>query len=265
MSEAPITPRTMRRPAPPAEDEEAPIAPRTMRRPLAAEDLPQVADEEPVAPPAEPDPDGDEETAPAAVVAPIKGGWGEGQKQMDMGSSFAQALKLEPNVQIIKFLDDQPYANYRRHWVDRMTQQGPKKRAYTCLEVVGKTCPLCGIGDRPQSVSAFNVVVVGDEGSVLLKTFDVGVKLFNVLKAFAQDPKVGPLTKGYYAVSKTGKGNTAQTNFIPVKASNLDEDYGVTPPTAAELASVTKYDASIIDIPKKSDLDEVAAEVAEYE
>jgi hypothetical protein len=167
--------------------------------------------------------------------------------------------------QIIKFIEDQPYANYRRHWVDRMTAKGPQKRAYTCLETVGKTCPLCSIGDRPQAVSAFNVMLVGDDSQVMLKTWDVGARLFNVLKAYANDPKIGPLSKGYFAVSKTGAKQNTQMNVIPVRENALSEDYDITPPTAAEFKAAGKYDASIIQIPKKTDLEEIAQEISEYD
>ena len=70
---------------------------------------------------------GDEEavtTKKAPVDSPIRGGWTEGQKQMDSTSSFAQTLKLEEKSVVIKFLDDTPYANFRRHWVERSHQGG---------------------------------------------------------------------------------------------------------------------------------------------
>lgn len=211
------------------------------------------------------DSDGSEDDESAAVEAPIHGGWTAGQKVMDSASDYAQVLKLESNIQIIKFLDDQPYANYRRHWVDRLTSKGPQKRAYTCLETVGRTCPLCGIADRPQAVSAFNVVLIGDDGQVMLKTWDVGARAFNTLKAYANDPKIGPLSKGYFAVNKTGAKQNTSINVIPVRASALEEDYDITPPTEAEIRSAGRYDASIIQIPKKSELEEIAQEISELD
>ena len=219
----------------------------------------------------------DDEEEETLVVAPagssddegadlsIRGGWTEAQKTMDSSSDYAQVLKLESNIQLIKFTDDQPYANYRRHWVDRMTAKGPAKRAYTCLETVGKTCPLCAIADRPQAVSAFNVVLVGDDGQVLLKTWDVGARLFNVLKSYANDPKIGPLSKGYFAVSKSGSKQNTQINVIPVRENALLEDYDIAPPTAAEIKAAGKYDSSIIQVTKKSDLEEIAQEISDLD
>ena len=234
------------------DDEEITPRPRTMKNRSEV-----VEDSAPV--------EQDEAEESSSDAAPIRGGWTEGQKTMDSASDYAQVLKLESNIQIIKFIDDQPYANYRRHWVDRMTTKGPQKRAYTCLETVGKSCPLCAIADRPQAVSAFNVALIGDDGQVMLKTWDVGARLFNVLKAYANDPKIGPLSRGYFAVSKTGVKQNTQVNVIPVRESALSEDYEITPPTAAEIKTAGKYDSSIIQIPKKSDLDEIAQEISDYD
>lgn len=237
-------PRTMKRRPEVEDDEDEEVAPR--RKPVAQED------------------DEDDDDSESSDLS-IRGGWTEGQKTMDSSSDYAQVLKLENNIQIIKFIEDQPYANYRRHWVDRMTAKGPQKRAYTCLETVGKTCPLCSIADRPQAVSAFNVVLIGDDGQVMLKTWDVGARLFNVLKTYANDPKIGPLSKGYFAVSKSGVKQNTQINVIPVRENALLEDYEITPPTAAEIKAAGRYDSSIIQIPKKVDLEEIAQEISEYD
>lgn len=236
--DAPVAPRprTMRNSAPEPEVEEAPA----QRRNPVEDDA-------------------------ASEAAPIHAGWTAGQKVMDSSSDYAQVLKLDAQIQIIKFLEDQPYANYRRHWVDRMTQKGPSKRAYVCLETVGKSCPLCAIGDRPQAVSAFNVALLGDDGQLLLKTWDVGARLFNVLRAFAMDPKVGPLSRGFFAVNKTGARQNVQYNVIPVKEGSLSEDYDIVPPGPAEISRCGVYDASILQIPKRSELEEIAQELSDYD
>lgn len=239
------------------EDEDTISRPRTMRR-RSQEETPINIEEDVT----DSDSDDDESDAPQPQ---IHSGWTAGQNVMDSASSYAQGLILDGNFQIIKFLEDQPYANYRRHWIDRIGPKGPYKRAYTCLETVGKTCPLCGVGDRPQAVSAFNVALVGDDGQVLLKTWDVGAKLFNTLKNFANDSKFGPLTKGFFAVNRTGKAQTTQYNIIPVSKSSLSDEYDITPPSDDVIKRVGKYDSSIIQIPKKSDLDEIAQEISDLD
>jgi hypothetical protein len=109
---------------------------------------------------------------------------------------------------------------------------------------------------------------VGDDGQVILKTWDVGVRLFQVLKAYAVDSKVGPLTKGYFAVNTTGSrgsGGSVQTNVTPIRPGRLMEDYDIPEPTEAIINKVKKYDAGIIQIPKYSELEEIAQEIVDLD
>ena len=223
------------------------------------------------------DDDDDDDDTPVArsrgmtedEVSEIKGGWTEGDKQMASTSSYAQTLKLEEKAQVIKFLDDTPYANFRRHWVERTTKDSGKTiRAYGCPKTVGKECPLCDAGDRPQAVAAFNIAIVGDDDNLVLKSWDVGPRLFQVLKGYANDPKIGPLTKGFFIASRTGKRGTTQHNVSPVSRTALEEDYDITPPSKDDLDKLAKdkYTPKIVEIAKAKDLRELAEEMAdEYE
>lgn len=199
----------------------------------------------------------------------IREGWSAGKQTMDATSSYAQAFKPEQDMQIIKILDDKPYANWRRHWIERQGQQGTINRPYACPQTVGKDCPLCNVGDKVQGVSSFNIAVLGDDGVPTLKTWDVGVKLFNVLANYHADPKVGPLTKGYFGVSVSGKsgggrgkGGQVQTNVNPISPTALKADYDTPVPSAAELGRLKKYTIDIIEFAKRSELEEIAAELA---
>ena len=236
-----------------------------------------VYDEEPV----EEAPNGEEAEAEEAPPAPrmrqpnkqeaspnaeLRGGWSGSQQVMDSTSSFAQAFIPQEKADVIKFLDDQPYAAYRRHWIRRMTAAGESNRSYTCLLSIDKDCPLCEAGDKAQAVSAFNVALIGDDGVPTLKSWDVGPKIFNILKGYANDPKIAPLTRGYFLVSKTGKKGSVNHNISSVKASALEEDYDITPPDKDTLDRLGRYDKDIIDLPSVKTLKEIAAEFAdEYE
>ena len=219
--------------------------------------------------PQEEDDDGEDEAprskrrGPKNEVEELRGGWTAAQDTMDSTSSFAQTLKPEEKSQVIKFLDDDPYVNYRRHWIERSTPQGKTTRSYTCLKSFGKDCPLCEIGDRPQAVAAFNVALIGDDGVVSLKSWDVGPKIFNILKGYANDPKIAPLTRGYFLVSRTGKKGTVNHQVIPVKASALEEDYDIPVPDKAAFERLEKYTKDIVEVPTRKSLDEVAAEIAD--
>lgn len=237
------------------DEEEAPPRPRTMRTntapPPPPVDAPEAQDAD------------DEESE--GYVSPLRGGWTEGQKVMDSTSGFAQRFKPDNDTVIVKFLDDTPYVNFRQHWIERMGQQGVKKRPYLCLETVDKNCPLCNIGDKPNAVAAFNILVVGDDGQVMLKSWDAGVRVFGSLKNYNNDPKMGPLTKNYWAVSKSGTGSSTVHNINMIRERDLTEDYGIPVPSPEDVKRAGKYGPDIITIPKKSELQEVADEIADLD
>lgn len=193
----------------------------------------------------------------------IRGGWSAGQQVMNSTSSFAAAFIPEEKSQIIKFMEDQPYSNYTRHWIERSGPTGRTRRSYNCLGNWKKDCPLCEAGDKPQAVSAFNVALIGDDGVPTILSWDCGPKIFNVLKGYANDPKVAPLTKGFFLVSRTGKKGTVNHQITPVKAHSLEEDYEITPPTQRELDRLKLWGPDIVQPPKRSELEEVAEEIAD--
>lgn len=193
----------------------------------------------------------------------IRGGWTEAQQIMDSTASFAQVFKPTAELQFIKFLQDSPYANYKRHWLQRPSNSGQVvNRPFLCLDKHEKGCPLCDIGEKQQAVSAFNVVLLGDEDQVLLKTFDVGVRIYNQLKVFNADRRIGPLTKQVYSVQKSGTGNNATTSVVPIIEHRLEEDYGIKPPTPEQLKKAGLYDRSYIQTPTHHELREIALEIA---
>jgi hypothetical protein len=223
-----------------------------------------------------PETNGDDEPDPTAYKPGqglLKSGWGPGQKQMDSTSSWAQTFRPDEKIQVIKFLEDSPYASLRRHWVDRTLVDDQNKtvktrRPYTCLLSFDKdpkgnpsVCPLCEVGEKPQATSCFNIALCDDKGNVERKSWDVGARLFNVLKAYANDPKIAPLTRGYFLVSKTGKMGTVQYNVLPVKASALEEDYDTPVPAQADLDALELYTDAIIEVPTVKALRELANEL----
>ena len=206
--------------------------------------------------------DEEEEEEESTVVTPRRG-WSAGQQTQESTSSFAQAFRVTEQQQVVKFLEDEPYVNYTRHWIERQTPTGRSPRSYTCLKTFGKNCPLCEAGDKAQAVSAFNIALIGDDGVPILKSWDCGPKLFGILKGYAADPKVAPLTKGYYLVSRSGKQGTYNHNVRPVTARGLEEDLEITPPSAEEVIKIGLWDENIVPMPKTSDLEAIAAEIAD--
>ena len=208
----------------------------------------------------------------AAPVLRVKRGNAEAQRQMDSTSSYAQAFKPDDKGGIIKFLEDEAYASFKRHWINRSTKDGQTTRAYTCMRsFVGENgkpldCPLCEIGDKPQAVAAYNIAICAEDGTLAVKSWDMGAKVFNLAKAYADNPRIGPLTKNFYFVSKTGSRQQVQYNMIPVKATALEEDYDVPVPSEAALSALDLYTEDIVQVTPKKELRELAEElVDDYE
>jgi hypothetical protein len=234
------------------EDEEPTPSPRGSGRPPANTDNTAV------------DGDDDDDEEESEEAAALRRGWSAGEQTQQSTSSFAQSFKVTEQGQVVKFLEDEPYVNYTRHWLERQTPTGRAPRSYTCLKSFNKRCPLCeDASDRPQAVSAFNIAVIGDDGVPVLKSWDCGPKLFGILKGYANDTKVAPLSKGYFMVSRTGKRGTVNHQVVPIKPRALEEDYDIVPPTQAELDKLGKYDEEIVPMPKTKDLEAIAVEIAD--
>lgn len=196
--------------------------------------------------------------------AGLKGGWGASQQIIDSTSSWAQSFRPEEKSQVIAFLEPSPYVAFRRHWIESIDEEkGKTNRPYVCYQTVGKECPLCKAGDKPQAVSCFNVALVDENGDVALKSWDVGARLYSVLKAYSNDPKIGPLPKGFFLVSRTGTKSTTQYNVTPVKASALAEDYDVQVPSRETLDRLTRYTADIVKLTPLSKMKDLADELGD--
>lgn len=204
--------------------------------------------------------DDDEDTS-TAEEAPtprvIKRGWGAAEQVKNSDSAFAQRLKISEEPTIIKFLEDEPYASFRQHWVERQGQ-----KAFTCIaDSDPKGCPLCDIGNRARNQFAFNVAQFMD-GEWVNKSYELGNRVIDQLKNFHTDPRQGPLSKHYWAVSRTGKGTTSVTNHQMVKERDLEDEWNVSPLSEPQLARLarTAYDPEIIPVTDRKTLQAVAAE-----
>jgi hypothetical protein len=153
-------------------------------------------------------------------------GWNTYNKKRKTMGSFSNDLKVPDDDQIlIKFLDDEPFASFGQHWI--MTPKG--LRSYTCLE---SKCPLCDkLGDSPRAVGAFNVLLLEEDADPQLFVWACGPGIAQILEKKAA-AKTGPLSKEYYAVSKTkpkgGKGATTYDIDV-VRTRDLKEEWGIPP------------------------------------
>lgn len=188
----------------------------------------------------------------------IKRGWGAAERVQKASSPYAQRFKVTEDTQVIKFLDDEPYASFRTHWIDG--RQGQK--SFVCLHDDPNGCPLCDAGNRPSTKFAFNITVLNSEDELMVQSFEVGVRLIDQLKNFHLDPRQGPLSKNYWAVSKTGKGAQTQTILQMVRERDLEE-WNLTPLSVNTLAVLknNSYGPDIVQIPTRTELLEIATEL----
>lgn len=185
----------------------------------------------------------------------IRSGWDGVSAVKDADSPYATRLRVEDEPILIKFLSDEPYASWRQHWIERTGQ-----KSFVCISEFDN-CPLCDAGNRPSIRIAFNVVLLASDGNHGLRSYEVGPRVIDQLKNFHNDPRTGPLSKHYWAVSKTGKGATSATAHQLVRERDLEE-WGITPLSDADLGYWTEksYTADIIKIPTRQDLSAIAAE-----
>lgn len=187
----------------------------------------------------------------------IKRGWGAAEQVKSSDSAFAQRLKISEDEILIKFLEEDPYASYRQHWLERSGQ-----KSFTCIaDIDDRGCPLCDNGNRPAARFAFNVAAyIDDEWQV--KSYEVGSRVIDQLKNFHRDERQGPLPKHYWAVRRTGKGTTSATNHQMVKERDLFDEWKVEPISAEEMKHLMRsaYSEDIIPVPKRKDLLAIASE-----
>ena len=208
---------------------------------------------------AEEAPEVDESTAPRQVSRKaIRRGWGNAEETRQKDSPFADRLKISKNVQVIKFLEAEPYTSFHFHWIERQGQ-----KSFTCIDKLDPTgCPRCQAGDRPQARFAFNVALLDSAGEPIIKSLEAGVRVMDQLKNFHTNQTTGPIDKNYWAVTRSGDGTSSQTNFNMVRERDLAEDYRMAAIDEDEMKELMGklYDESIVPIPQRKTLADVAAE-----
>ena len=85
-------------------------------------------------------------------------------------------------------------------------------------------------------------------------------RLYKSLHAAHFSP-AGPLTKNYWAISRTGKMQSTVYHINPVKPRDLAEDWGITDEEAIEkaIAAMVPFERSAIKEPTWEELEAVAS------
>lgn len=83
------------------------------------------------------------------------------------------------------------------------------------------------------------------------------------LRNLNKSPQSGPLTKHYWAVSRSGKGATTSYNLQSVRERDLSDEWKINPISEESMGRLMDdtYDSSIVKIPAYADLVAIAAEI----
>ena len=125
---------------------------------------------------------------------------------------------------------------------------------------MARTARFCAIADRPQSVSAFNVLLLAEDGSVVVKLWEVGAKIFNRLGTGAWTPRPGRSRRA----GTPSPRRRARRRRWPIEPTTIVSQYGMILPSqeAVTAAAAQRYDASVIEYASMSDLQQVAMELS---
>lgn len=160
-------------------------------------------------------------------------GWGAFKAKREEYSDFLKPYKLpEDQKEIIKILDEEPFAVYSEHWLDERSG----KKSFTCL---GDDCPLCNVGDKARVYALFNIVDLRDPEDPKVSFWKCSQTVADILEGYAQDPKTSPINRFdlYWSIQKTGGGKKGrvQTHLNPVKARDLLDDWDIEPLSEEEI------------------------------
>ena len=190
-----------------------------------------------------------------ATTSAVQEGWAAAQAVST--GDFPKEFKFtDGDFQIIKFLDPNgPFAVYKQHFLSQITSG---KRSFVSL---GANDPLCvKLGSKPEDKKAFTVANLSAAGGPQRQMLIASPRLYKSLHAAHFSP-AGPLTKNYWAISRTGKMQSTVYHLNPVKARDLTEDWGITDIDDIEkaIAEMVPFERSAIKEPTWEELEAVAA------
>lgn len=194
------------------------------------------------------------ETAPKHGTT-VQAGWGAASaalKPKEKSGDYPTDFRFTEQAQLVRFMQDEPFAVYEQHWIDRT--EG--RRSFVCL---GDECPLCTIaGDRPRPKFAFNIIVLSD-GEPNVQILTAPPSFARQLQSANDDPRRGPLTKFYWAISRTGSGNTTQYTLDRVRATDLADEWELDATDIdAFAATAVSYDTTAVYVSPREELLKVA-------
>lgn len=185
----------------------------------------------------------------------VLSGWDAADSLSSPATEYPTEVKFEDGKHLVfKFLDEKgPFAIYKQHFLKQKTSG---KRSYVCI---GADCPLCvKLNDRPENKRAFTVVNLSHAEGMQRQMLITGARLYQALHAAHYSPQ-GPLTKGYWAIVRLGKGPSTVYTVTPIKERDLEEDWNINPDRALAVVENSEvYTRNLIKEHSFEELDEIA-------
>lgn len=187
---------------------------------------------------------------PAKHGTTVQSGWDAADKFLKpkRDTAYPTDFKITEQHKLVRFLDDAPFMIYEQHWINRT--EG--KRSFVCL---GEDCPLCTIaGDQPRPRFVFNVLVLTDE-EPNVQILSATPTLAKILRNKNDDPKFGPLSKFFWAISRQGTATTTQYIVERVKALDLAAEWELdVDEVESAITNAVRYDESAIFVSPREEL-----------
>jgi len=192
------------------------------------------------------------------VGTTVQEGWDAVDALLNTNNSeFPTDFRFSDEPQLIKFLQDRPFATYEQHWIER-----PKgKKSFVCI---GNGCPLCEIiGDKPRGKFAFNILVLTGE-TTGVQVLTAPPSLARQIKKAHDDERKGPLDREFWEISRMGTGPTTQYTLNFVRGRDLAEEWKLSLDTVTEqIASAETFTADeVVRETPRSELLEIARSIA---
>lgn len=176
---------------------------------------------------------------------PIASGWDAADSMLTSKKKtgdFPTDVRLSEDVQLFRFLENEPFAIYKQHWVER-----DGKKSFVSLGDEDPLTVIAGLTPRPKF--AFNVLNLSVEDAPEVQILTAPTTLARQLRAANDDPRFGPLTKNYWAISRQGTGSQTVFNLQRVKSADLEEDWNLNPETVEAVATTAPlYDNTVIKV-----------------
>jgi len=188
----------------------------------------------------------------------VQAGWSSAKKlQAEVAEGFVKEMKLSEEEQVVKFLEDEPFAVYKQHFVQE-TPKGTKK-SFVCLE---DGCPLCDdLNHKPDRKFVFNVLNLSAEGGPQHMALTVGPRLLGSIQKI-HEGRLGPINKHYVIVSRDGTGTNTTYSTNSIKEADVQEEFGIDTSVVEKLAAAAKlYTVDVVQVSTKAQLREVVESV----